>query len=211
MPERVPFETNQEDLLPLAQDPSEETPERLEQQVQRAQEQLVLLRRQQELIERQKRQLEELSRKQEELDRGRREMTECLSRAVVTLDRESYESERRLENLRGSRDIFAQHLAILERIDPASWDDEALQGELNRALASVDHARTEYDRHRAKLGNEGIEPGAIEPTQGLFEENPSSHEFWRYFRNGLAFTLPLLILGAIALALVLLNFGPGAR
>src|SRR6202023_3016377 len=92
--------------------------EHLDSQVQKAQEQLLQLKRQQEQIEKQKRELEELSRRQEELDRGRAEMTDKLTRSLVVLERESYDSQKRLEQLRATGESFAQHLGLIEGIDP---------------------------------------------------------------------------------------------
>src|SRR6478609_4529042 len=96
-----------EQMLELSE---EETmsPELLDSQVQKAQEQLLQLRRQADLIEKQKRELEELSRRQEELERGRAEMTDKLSRSLVVLEREAYETQKKLEQLRATRESFGQ-------------------------------------------------------------------------------------------------------
>src|SRR5260370_2166277 len=102
------------------------SPERLDSQVQKAQEQLLQLKRQQEQIEKQKRELEELSRRQEELERGRAEMTDKLTRSLVVLEREAYDSQNRLEQLRVTRESFAQHLGLIEAIDPKSWNPSDL-------------------------------------------------------------------------------------
>ena len=76
------------------------SPEHLDSQVQKAQDQLLQLKRQQDQIEKQKRELEELSRKQEELERGRAEMSDKLTRSLVVLEREAYDAQKRLEQLR---------------------------------------------------------------------------------------------------------------
>src|SRR5436309_15348192 len=86
--------------------------EHLDSQVQKAQEQLLALKRQQEHIEKQKRELEELSRRQEELDRGRAEMADKFTRSLVVLEREAYETEKKLEQVRATRESFAQHLEM---------------------------------------------------------------------------------------------------
>src|SRR5436853_4579975 len=101
-------------------DLTEETPsvEHLDNQVQKAQEQLLQLKRQQEQIEKQKRELEELSRRQEELERGRAEMTDKLTRSLVVLEREGNDTQKRLEQIRGMRESFGQHLQLIEGIDP---------------------------------------------------------------------------------------------
>src|SRR5205085_8327503 len=105
------------------------TPELLDSQVQKAQEQLLALKRQQEHIEKQKRELEELSRRQEELDHGRAEMTDKLTRSLVILEREAYETQKKLEQLRATRESFGQHLEMLEAIDPKSWNPADLHKE----------------------------------------------------------------------------------
>src|SRR5437764_10594514 len=90
--------------------------EHLHSKVQKAQEQLLQLKRQQEQIEKKKRELEELSRRQEELERGRAEMTDKLTRSLVVLEREGYDTQKRLEQLRAMRESFGQHLEIIEGI-----------------------------------------------------------------------------------------------
>jgi len=117
--------------------------EHLDSQVQKAQEQLLQLKRQQEQIEKQKRELEELSRRQEELERGRAEMTDKLTRSLVVLEREGYDTQKRLEQLRAMRESFGQHLQLIEAIDPKSWNTAELHKELSRALSTVDDARAE--------------------------------------------------------------------
>src|ERR671923_2961800 len=106
MPERI---RAMEQMLELT-DEDAVTPELLDSQVQKAQEQLLQLRRQQEQIEKQKRELEELSRRQEELERGRTEMLDKLTRSLVVVEREGYEAQKRLEQLRAMRESFAQDL-----------------------------------------------------------------------------------------------------
>src|ERR1700745_2254802 len=125
--------------------------EHLDSQVQKAQEQLLQLKRQQEQIEKQKRELEELSRRQEELERGRAEMTDKLTRSLVVLEREAYDSQKRLEQLRAMRESFAQHLGLIESIDPKSWNPADLHKELSRALSTVEGARAEYTQQRSRL------------------------------------------------------------
>ncbi len=112
------------------------SPEHLDSQVQRAQEQLLQLKRQQDQIEKQKRELEELSRRQEELERGRAEMSDKLTRSLVILEREAYDSQKKLEQLRVTHESFTQHLQQIEGIDPKSWNPSELHKELSRALST---------------------------------------------------------------------------
>jgi chromosome segregation ATPase len=177
--------------------------EHLDTQVQKAQEQLLSLKRQQEQIERQKRELEELSRRQEELENGRTEMTDKLTRALVVLEREAYTAQNRLEQIRIGRESFAQHLELIEAIDPRSWNPADLHKELSRALSTVDDARTEYAEQRSRLQA----AGATASEAPLPEVTPDHYSggdgrsFVQWLQIGIALTLPLMIFGAVALAL----------
>src|SRR6185295_12693844 len=147
MPERIrPIEQ----MLELNEEESI-SPEHLDSQVQKAQEQLLQLKRQQEQIEKQKRELEELSRRQEELERGRAEMSDKLTRSLVILEREAYDSQKKVEQLRVTHESFTQHLQHLESIDPKSWNPTDLHKELSRALSTVDDARAEFSQQRSRL------------------------------------------------------------
>ena len=179
------------------------SPEHLDSQVQKAQDQLLQLKRQQDQIEKQKRELEELSRRQEELDRGRAEMTDKLTRSLVVLERESYDSQKRLEQLRATRESFAQHLGLIEGIDPKSWNPADLHKELSRALSTVDSARAEYSQQRSRLQATGDSAGdetLPEAAPDLSELN-GGRSFSEWMRIGFAFSLPLIIFGLIALCL----------
>jgi chromosome segregation ATPase len=181
------------------------TPELLDSQVQRAQEQLISLRSQQEKIEKQKRELEELSRRQEELERGRVEMTDKLTRSLVVLEREAYETQKKLEQVRATRESFAQHLEILEAIDPKGWNPADLHKELSRALSTVDDARAEFSQQRSRLQaiaaqdeEEVALPEAAPEVSGRGER-----PFAQWMMIGLAFSLPLIVFGMIALLVLL--------
>ena len=178
---------------------------RIDSQVQKAQEQLLNLRRQQEQIERQKRELEELSRRQEELETGRAEMSDKLTRALVVLERQSNDAQKRVEQLHLVGETFASHLSTLEAIQPKSWASADLQKELSRALGMVDHARTEYGQQRARFAADVAEGTAS--TDGAATENPyddapgagGDKSFVYWLKAGVAFTLPLLLFGLVCL------------
>ena len=188
------------------------TTEQIDSQVQKAQEQLLLLKRQQEQIEKQKRELEELSRRQEELDRGRAEMTDKLTRSLVVLEREAYEAQKKMEQLRATRESFAQHLEVLESIDPKNWNPSDLNKELSRALSTVDDARTEYSQQRSRLQatNEEHHEMPLPETSSGYETAAPTHTFGQWLQIGLAFTLPLILFGIVAL-IVILSLSRGVR
>ena len=176
--------------------------EHLDSQVQKAQEQLLQLKRQQEQIEKQKRELEELSRRQEELERGRAEMTDKLTRSLVVLEREGYDTQKRLEQLRAMRESFGQHLQLIEAIDPKSWNTAELHKELSRALSTVDDARAEYSTQRSRLqGTDGSggDPALPEVASDVSDLLNGGRTFGQWMRIGFAFSLPLIFFGFIAL------------
>jgi chromosome segregation ATPase len=190
-----------EQMLELNEDDT--SPEHLDSQVQRAQEALLSLKRQSEQIEKQKRELEELSRRQEELERGRAEMSDKLTRSLVILEREAYDTQKKLEGLRATRESFGQHLELIEAIDPKSWNQGELPKELSRALSTVDDARAEFSQQRSRLqaadnpGEDIALPDAASDVSDLIDGGRS---FGQWVQIGLAITLPLIIFGIIALA-----------
>lgn len=198
MPERMREQTlefNEEESV---------TPELLDSQVQKAQEQLVQLRNQQEKIEKQKRELEELSRRQEELERGRAEMTDKLTRSLVILEREAYDTQKKLEHVRATRESFAQHLETLEQIDPKDWNPGDLYKELSRALSTVDDARAEFSQQRSRLqaiAEQGSEETAL-PEAAPEINRAGERPFVQWVMIGLALSLPLIIFGLVALAIL---------
>jgi chromosome segregation ATPase len=190
-----------EQMLELNED--DVSAENLDSHVQKAQEQLLQLKRQQEQIEKQKRELEELSRRQAELENGRTEMADKLTRALVVLEREAYSAQNRLEQIRATRESFTQHLELVEAIDPRSWNPSDLHKELSRALSTVDDARTEYGEQRSRLQAAGATTGdaSLPDVAPDVYENNTGRSFLQWLEIGVALTLPLIIFGAIALAI----------
>jgi DNA repair exonuclease SbcCD ATPase subunit len=200
MPERIGA---MEQMLELTEEDAV-TPELLDSQVQKAQEQLLQLRRQQEQIEKQKRELEELSRRQEELERGRAEMTDKLTRSLVVLEREAYETQKKLEQLRATRESFGQHLEILEGIDPKGWNPADLHRELSRALSTVDDARAEFSQQRSRLQAITTQDANDVPLPEAAPEvmrGGGERSFGQWVLIGFALSLPLLTAGLVALVI----------
>ena len=192
---------SKEPLLDLP-DSDDLSTEQLDMQVQKAQEQLLSLKRQQDMIEKQKRELEEMSRRQDQLQQGRSEMIEKFTRASVVLERETFEAQKRVELLREIYDSFSQHLEVLESVNPKSWEGSDMNRELSKALSAVDDARTEYAKSIPKIQTDV-------PIEQMMAEDagyePAEHNFIYWLKSGFAFTLPLLILGVIALVLFFLR------
>src|SRR3979409_1558510 len=167
--------------------------EHLDSQVQKAQDQLLQLKRQQDQIEKQKRELEELSRKQEELERGRAEISDKLTRSLVVLEREAYDAQKRLEQLRAMRESFGQHLELIEAIDPKTWNPADLHKELSRALSTVEGARVEFGQQRSRVQPTGDAEGgeALPEVEPVFSSGGRS--LFQWIKIGFAFSLPLIV------------------
>lgn len=201
MPEKIrPLEQ----MLELSEDSI--SPEHLDNQVQRAQEQLIALKRQQDQIEKQKRELEELSRRQEELQQGRAEMSDKLARSLVILEREAYDTQKKLEQLRATRESFGQHLELIEAIDPKNWNPAELSKELSRALSTVDDARTEFSQQRSRLQAADAASGDValpEVAPDASDMVNGGRTFGQWMQIGFAFSLPIIIFGILALLVIM--------
>jgi predicted RNase H-like nuclease (RuvC/YqgF family) len=173
--------------------------EELERDLQQKREQLLLLRRQQEELEKQKTDLEDLRRKHEEYARGRQEMIEQLTRALVLLDREQVEAQRRVELCISTRQSFREAMEQLHGIRDEEWTSANVRTELSRALGMVENTRAELQRAAARL--ECLNPKQLD---GEEKKDDSTAEFVRYMKLGLAASLPLIIAGTIWLVVSLL-------
>ena len=184
--------------------------EHLDNQVQKAQEQLLSLKRQQEQVERQKRELEELSRRQEQLQVGRAEMVEKFTRAIVVLERETYDAKKRVELLNSIHESFASHLDSLDAINPKMWEGLDINKELTKALSAVDDARAEYSGSLPKISSTK-ETGGADPvaasigyqTEFAAEEQK---DFMYWLKAGFAFTLPLIAIGVLLIVVLVAVF-----
>jgi hypothetical protein len=186
-------------------DLEEENAEDLGEEVQKTNTELEKLKRQLEDIEKQKSRLEELKKRQDELEAGRTEMTDKLTRSLVTVQREAEEAQKRLEQLNFIHNSFTQHLRYIEAINPKSWGAVDLPKELSKALSAVEDARADYIKAQAKIAVEGSPeapptagvPGSFESDYGFSEERGFSY----WLKAGFAFTIPLQIIALGALAI----------
>lgn len=196
--------TRRDDFLDLDEDPNT-TPapsvEQIDDQVALAQERLLALKRQAEQLEREKAKLEELSRRQEQFDSGRAEMVDKFTGSLVQIQRETDETLKRLEILKNVQASFSTYLHELEAINPKEWAPEELTKELSKALGAVEDARSVFTKAQAQI--------AVEPLSGPVVAESDSSEggqgFGYWLMAGLAFTLPLVIIGLIGLAILFIS------
>ncbi len=173
----------------------------LEERVQTTQHRLTQLRQEAEALEQEKRRFEELSRQQKQFMEGRASLGEKLSRALSQLDRETYEAQRRVEQLLLVKERFHHHLDVIDSLNPEQWNPQDLPHDLGRALALIEEAQEEYDKGASCLRAtpSAAAPPATAPAATAARRGPTAalpldltrdtFRFWIFC--GLGFTLPL--------------------
>lgn len=136
--------------------------EALEERVQTTQTRLAQLRMEADALEKEKQQFEELSRQQKDFMQGRAEMGEKLTRSLSLLDRETYEAQKRVEQLLVIKDTFNHHLDVIDSLNPEQWNPHDLRHDLSRALGMIEDARDEYLSGSARIQHltQGSQPAA---------------------------------------------------
>jgi hypothetical protein len=180
--------------------------EHIDEKVHLAEAQEQQLKRQLEVIERQKRELEELSRRQEQFNNGKSEYVDKLTRALVVVEREAFEANKRVELLEAIRQSFAGHLANLEAINPKSWEGLDIKTELTRALAAVDDARAEYSKSLPKVSAGSSTSDHMDADDAghshHYEGGAPANDFLSWLKVGFAFSIPLIVFGLILLIVI---------
>ncbi|MGC6427192.1 MAG: hypothetical protein ACON5H_09385 [Akkermansiaceae bacterium] len=169
-----------------------------------AQQQLEYLHQQREKLERQKIALEELNQRKQDFMHGQVDLTEKLSSAINSMDRELFESKQDIEDMEQARVSFATHLQRIEALNSDSWSKEELRDELEKAISILKRADDEYDQAVSHFSGAHRGSGIFGPSTG---RNPraAGGDFSTMMRNGLAFNLPVIILGSVALMVYLLR------
>lgn len=167
--------------------------------VQQVRAELESLKQKQEEIEREKARLEELKRRQDSLEQGRTEMLDKLTRALVVVQREIEESQKRVEQMHTIYNSFTQHLQHIESINARGWLPQDLPRELSKALSSVEDARAEYIKAHAKLSVDTSGEVSL-PSQDMdyqLAEEERGFNYW--LKSGFAFTLPIQVIAVVTL------------
>ena len=170
--------------------------------LQDAQNQLEMLQQQQQEVERQKHELQELNEAKDEFLHGQVDLHERLSTAVTAMDREIFAAKQELEELEQARICFADHLEKINALNPDGWNNESLRQDLARAISVLDLAEDEYEQAVAHFSggrSASVFGGSTKPKRAASTSTDS--EFVTMLRNGLAFNLPVILLGAVALIL----------
>jgi len=146
----------------------------LEERVQSTQHRLAQLRQEAEDLEQEKQRFEELSRQQKEFMQGRAEMGEKLSRALAHLDRETYEAQRRVEQLLVIKDTFNHQLDIIDSLNPEQWDASDLRQDLGRALGMIEESREEYVKGSARIHQLTTSSASVQGNSAAASSNSSN-------------------------------------
>jgi len=176
--------------------------EDFEQKMSDAQSQLEMLQTQRRELERQKLALEDLNHRKQEFLNGQLDLSEKFSTAVTTIERELFEMKQETEDLAQTRTAFVNHLTRIETLNPEAWPKESLSIELQKALGVLDKAEDEYEQavsYFTGTRKSSIFGGPSSSIGGA----TSSSDFQTTLRNGLAFNLPVIILGTLALLIYL--------
>lgn len=176
--------------------------------LQEAQHQLEVLQQQQAEVERQRIELQDLNESKEEFINGQVELQEKLTTSVTSMDREIFATRQELEELEQARICFADHLEKINLLNPESPDNDVLRQELTRSLSVMDLAEDEYEQAVAHFsGGRSASVFGIQKakTKRSTVKSQSSEEFVSTVLNGLAFNLPIVLLGALALIVYLIK------
>lgn len=166
-----------------------------------AEEQLQQLEQQREALERQKREVETLNIRKREFITAQAELTDKMSSTVTRIDREVIDMRQEIEELEQCRSCLAAHLNKLEKINPDAWTRESMGTSIERAMAVAEHADDEFSQAADYFSR----TRSANIFNGAKARRILSGDFGRQFRNGLAFNLPVLVLGGIALIVYLLK------
>ena len=180
------------------------TREELEAQVSEKQIKLSELKRAQEELERERAGLEELRRRQTEFQTGRTEMVQHLVRGIGLLEETELNSRRQAEEMARALTEFRETVRKIQSINEQTWTQENYNVELTRASTTIENARMEWNAARLKFpmlastSTDEASPDQNKTASPLLEAN-----LLQLSKIGLAFTWPIVLLGA-AIFLVLL-------
>ncbi|MCF7674171.1 MAG: hypothetical protein K9N23_13655 [Akkermansiaceae bacterium] len=159
-------------------------------------------------LARKKQELEELTARKRTFLSQQSELFEKFTSAVTLINRELEEARQEAEDLEQCRACFAAHLDKIQKLNPESWNRDNLAERLERSNMIIDIAVDEYDQAAAHF--EGRRCGSIfggrEATRKRAKARVSeAGEFRKNLQNGLAFNLPVCVLGGLALVIYLLK------
>ncbi len=183
------------------------TREEIEALVSEKQIKLAELKRAQEELERERAGLEELRRRQAEFQTGRAEMLQHLTRGIGLLEEAELNARRDTEQMARTLAEFRATVGKVQSVNEQEWTQENYSVELTRASTTIENARLEWNAARLKFpllaGAPPVTPGAAPektPAPSL-----ATADLAQLSKMGLAFTWPLVLLGAGIFLVLLLR------
>ncbi len=177
----------------------DQLPQELEGKMQEARQQIEMLHAQKLEAERQRLEREARELRKQDFLNIQIEVVEKLTSAITTIELDAKESKRELDELEATRKSFKAHVQRIEKLSPEGIEQDELDQFLDQAISTVDKADDEFDQATAYFSNSR--------RAGIFHGNTSHgsrvDDFHTNLMNGLAFNLPLLILGGLALIVYL--------
>ena len=171
-----------------------------------AQMELERIQHEREDLERKKLELEELTSRKRSFLSQQVELTEKFTSSITLIDRELYEMREEADHLEQCRSCFAEHLDKIQKHDPEKWTRDNLLEKLDRATIVTDQAADEYDQAASYF--EGTRAGGIfgrasKGSRRRMKASKGETEFHAQLMSGLAFNLPIVVLGGLALIVYL--------
>ncbi len=125
-------------------------------------------------------------------------MKERLTRAVAILENAEYDARKEIEQIQITRQAFADHLNVIEEIDPNKWPAETLDDQLTKSLSQIDHARAVYTQARVRidaLSGKDLEDDAGDGDGGESADGGEAYgiSFGELVKRGFALSLPLIV------------------
>ena len=186
--------------------------EELTERVSETQQRLVELKQMQEDLERERTEIEESRRRRSELSTGREEMVQNLTRGVGILEEAELSSGRTAEQLSRTVADLRTSLEKINLIKEEDWTEENWSVELTKALTTIENSRLEWNAARLKWplldGESDLRSTITSEHQSINKENRAGLDqlnFWQLSKLGLAFTWPLVFVGAAIVILLILS------
>lgn len=171
------------------------------------------LRARQIALEKERSALEQLRQNQEKYETGKRELVEKLEQNLVYLEREEVRLNQHLALLTESDAAFSEMLEMVRGLDESKWpeDSEGFRDELHRSLVMVENARREFNKSVARIEALHSEKGASMPVNIMPPPTSASavkaRSFGEWMLLGLAVSLPMIVVVAVATALIYFRVG----
>ena len=201
--EDFPIETKQVTLL-------SEDREELDNQATSLQTKLAELNRAREKLEREKATVEESRRRFSEFETGREEMMHEITRSLGLLEEAQMDAQREAEQMARTMDDLRDAFSKIETLEDVDTHDEQWKVLLTRNLTTIENARMELNSARLKwplLDAETRE--ASTPLSTASSTNRIDMAMPKSFGElclwGLALTWPILLVGAVIIAILLVK------